>query len=120
MTKVNISPSAFFLIIRLIVGFPLALRSVFSSSKVLIAFPTSLILIWIPVALVLKTIFSISERVFNLPIVRTINSPFTVFKIYSDKVQVVDAELVNFSQPELFERISKQTTKLFSFLILNN
>ena len=34
------------------------------------------------------------------------SSPFTVFKIYSDKVQVVDAELVNFSQPELFERIS--------------
>ncbi len=28
------------------------------------------------------------------------SSPFTVFKIYSDKVQVVDAELVNFSQPE--------------------
>ena len=34
------------------------------------------------------------------------SSPFTVFKIYSDKVQVVDTELVNFSQPELFERIS--------------
>ena len=39
------------------------------------------------------------------------SSPFTVFKIYSDKVQVVDAELVNFSQPELFERISNSIFK---------
>ena len=39
------------------------------------------------------------------------SSPFTVFKIYSDKVQVVDAELVNFSQPELVERISNSIFK---------
>jgi len=37
--------------------------------------------------------------------------PFTVFKIYSDKVQVVDAEVVNFSQPELVERISNSIFK---------
>tara|TARA_B100001287_G_scaffold244618_1_gene221391 strand:- start:43 stop:606 length:564 start_codon:yes stop_codon:yes gene_type:complete len=39
------------------------------------------------------------------------SSPFTVFKIYSDKVQVVDAELINFSQPELGERISNSIFK---------
>ena len=39
------------------------------------------------------------------------SSPFTVFKIYSDKVQVVDAELVNFTKPELLDRISNSVFK---------
>ena len=48
------------------------------------------------------------------------SSPFMVFKIHSDKVQVVDVELVNFDQPELLGRISnsifkqEQTDSFFS------
>ena len=48
------------------------------------------------------------------------SSPFTVFKIHSYKVQVVDVELVNFAQPELLGRISnsifkqEQTDSFFS------
>ncbi len=46
--------------------------------------------------------------------------PFTVFKIHSEKVQVVDVELVNFAQPKLLVRISnsifkqEQTDSFFS------
>ena len=49
------------------------------------------------------------------------SSPFTVFRLSSEKVQVVDAELVKFSQPELVERISnsifkqEKTDSFFSF-----
>ena len=39
------------------------------------------------------------------------SSPFTVFKLYSDKVHVVDAELINFTQPELVDRISNSIFK---------
>tara|TARA_B100000427_G_scaffold309498_1_gene298562 strand:- start:462 stop:1268 length:807 start_codon:yes stop_codon:yes gene_type:complete len=39
------------------------------------------------------------------------SSPFTVFKLYSDKVEVVAAELVNFTQPDLDERISNSIFK---------
>ena len=39
------------------------------------------------------------------------SSPFTVFKLYSDKVEIVDAELVNFTQPELDVRISNSIFK---------
>ena len=50
------------------------------------------------------------------------STPFTVFKIHSEKVQVVDVELVNFAQPELLGRISnsifKQETDSFFSLAM--
>tara|TARA_B100000900_G_scaffold360378_1_gene332435 strand:+ start:1099 stop:3285 length:2187 start_codon:yes stop_codon:yes gene_type:complete len=39
------------------------------------------------------------------------SSPFTVFKLYSDKVQVVNTEVTDFTQPELFDRISNSIFK---------
>ena len=56
---------------------------------------------------------SISEKAANSDEMQFLfeSSPFKVFKINSNKVELVTSELINFSQPSLYERISSSVFK---------
>ena len=50
------------------------------------------------------------------------SSPFTVFKVNSNKVEVIESELISFTQPNLFNRISNSIFKrqeIDSFFVLS-
>ena len=50
------------------------------------------------------------------------SAPFTVFKLNSNKIEVVDSELVRFNQPDLINRISNsifKREKIDSFFVLS-
>ena len=50
------------------------------------------------------------------------SSPFTVFKVNSNKVEVIESELISFTQPNLFNRISNsifRRQEIDSFFVLS-
>ena len=56
---------------------------------------------------------SISNKATNSPELEFLfaSSPFKVFRLNSDKVELVTSELINFSQPSFYERISNSVFK---------
>ena len=56
---------------------------------------------------------SISKKAINSPELEFLfeSSPFQIFKLKSNKVELVTSELINFSQPSFYERISSSVFK---------